>query len=222
MLKPFLMLTVWGAVLAVALADIYSYAISWGSDDIISIAAVNTLLSIPILWILLRRVPGVNNPLFPPKQDILGDLLPACTVAGLAFLAALSTRVALEGVVVGKGYSVWDVCKVVVWIPIVEELVFRVGVGGVMRRAGGPLLGGYFSALFFGFMHSLPSMERVLAGNVGIAFGPFLLGIICEYLYVKRGRVLPIVLFHAACNATVFIFGVVDERWLEWLAVFYS
>ena len=224
-LKSFFMLTLWSAVLAVALAGVYSFAISFGSEKIVAVAVVNTLYALPIVWLLWRKssvISGSSLHFFSLKNKIFGDLAPAGALVGSALLGALATRFFLPGATLNQGYSALYLCKVVIWIPLVEELVFRVGFGGMMRGAGGALLGSYFSALFFGLMHSLPTVDRVISLHFGIAIGPFLLGLVCEYLYAKRGRVLPIVLFHGACNATPLIFGVVDGRWLHWLALLYS
>lgn len=105
--------------------------------------------------------------------------------------------------------------------PILEEIIFRVGFGSYFRKIAGNLLGGYFSALLFSIMHSDPTFQRFLSGEAGVLLGPFLLGIICEYLFLKTGRLMPVVLFHMACNSTVVVFMLIDSRWLNWLRYLY-
>lgn len=106
-------------------------------------------------------------------------------------------------------------------VPVVEEIVFRVGLGDFCRRRYGLGLGGYLSAVLFGYVHSLPTWDRLWAGEVGVVFGPLLLGLACEFLYSTGRRLLPIVMLHMAGNASVIIFRIYDPQWLERLHWFY-
>jgi len=106
-------------------------------------------------------------------------------------------------------------------VPVVEEWSFRVGLGYFFRRLSGSLWGGYFSAMLFSMVHSLPTWSRVLDLKIGLLPGPLFLGILCEALLLMTGRVLPAIALHMACNATVIIFTVMDGRWLKWLDFLY-
>ena len=106
-------------------------------------------------------------------------------------------------------------------MPLVEELVFRAGIGAVYRRLSPPIWAAWFAALVFALVHANPTWSNLRHGQVGLALGAFFLGLCCEYLMIKTGRILPCIAFHSACNATVMIFGILDKRWLDWLAPLY-
>jgi membrane protease YdiL (CAAX protease family) len=106
-------------------------------------------------------------------------------------------------------------------IPLVEEVVFRRGIGDFLRRYGGVLWGSYLSALVFSAIHASPDLPHLVALSVGLPLGPFLLGASCEALVVVTGRLLPAILFHMACNASVLVFASLDARWLDWLSPLY-
>ena len=107
-------------------------------------------------------------------------------------------------------------------VPVVEELVFRRGIGTFFRKNFGLFWGSYFSVFVFTFIHSMPTLERLLSGEVGLPLGVILLGIVCEFLYISSGGcILGCILFHMACNATPALFILIDERWLDWLNAIY-
>ncbi len=169
-------------------------------------------------WVaaLILHVPAAilvyrwQRPVLRPSWQ---DALPAVViVAGAAALAAFS-RVLGGGDVPPPALG-WQQLAFILLIPPIEELVFRVGIGTVFRQRGGPLWGAWFSAIVFALAHTGPSL--------GLPLGPFLLGLACEALYIRSGRLAPAVLFHAACNATVVIFALGDARWLQWLRLLYS
>lgn len=110
---------------------------------------------------------------------------------------------------------------VVVMVPIVEEVVFRKGVGSFIRKRWPGWGGIYLSALFFGALHTSPSFGRLVAGDVGVALGPFLLGIVCEILLMRTRLLMFPILFHSFCNGSIFIFSAIDGRWLDWLSILY-
>lgn len=114
-----------------------------------------------------------------------------------------------------------DAWAFIVIIPLVEEVVFRIGFGAFFRRYAGVLWGAYFSALLFALVHVLPTPEKLMTLQIGLPLGPFLLGLCTEWIYAKSSRLLPIYAFHAACNGTVFLFQHFDARWLDWLGLFY-
>lgn len=108
------------------------------------------------------------------------------------------------------------------WIPVVEEIVFRLGIGGCLRRLAGNFWGSYCSVLCFALAHTLPSWERVSAGVIGLPVGPLLLGAVCEFLFVRSRSLMPSIVFHAVCNASVPLFLYFDRRWLTWLSLLFQ
>ena len=110
----------------------------------------------------------------------------------------------------------------VIWIPLIEEIVFRFGLGRWFRLTIGNLWGGYCAAICFSYTHSFPTLAKIMAGDIGIVLSPLLLGFACEYLFVKSKSILPGIALHIACNATVLLFLVFDQRWFTWLKIFYN
>ena len=92
------------------------------------------------------------------------------------------------------------------WVPIVEEFVFRKGVGPLLRRYSvSTLWGSYLSILLFSFLHVCPTFLHVWEGKIGLPLGPLFLGCACEFLYALTGRVAPCVFLHSACNGVVIL-----------------
>jgi membrane protease YdiL (CAAX protease family) len=104
----------------------------------------------------------------------------------------------------------------VIWIPFVEELVFRYGIGGWARHKLGDFWGAYGSALVFAMAHGTGALDQL-----AMPLGPLLLALCCEWLYVASGRISAAMALHAACNASGWIFAAIDERWLDWLQALY-
>lgn len=145
--------------------------------------------------------------------------LPAIGLLIVYFLAVISSSfIGLPSTGKLTSYHLWSV----VWIPIVEELLFRVIIGNHLRKLAGNFWGSYCSVICFAFVHSIPTADRIIALDIGLALGPLLLAIVCEYLYLKSGSILPAILFHAVANSSVVIFVYYDSRWLGWLSFFYQ
>lgn len=185
-------------------------------------AVVNTVLAAVVL--LVRRRPQRRPTLTAGAAARLGPpwwhaYLPAAAVLLLALAAVVVSRVFVSG----ASYFQPSMQQIawVLWIPFVEEIVFRLGTGAFFRRLGGKIWGSYFSAVVFAVVHTRPTISRIIAMQVGVPLGPLLLGFCCEALFLRYGRLAPLVLFHAACNATVVIFMVGDGRWLDWLGFLY-
>ncbi len=107
--------------------------------------------------------------------------------------------------------------------PVLEELVYRGLISPVFRRSCGNLMGGYFAAILFAWVHTRPTLEGIFAGHAGgIPPGPFLLALAADWLCLKSGSVWVAVAFHAACNLTPVLFYGIDPRWLSWLGMLYQ
>lgn len=210
-----LRLIVVSLVVAVALGTLYAAARSWVQPAWLAAALVHTGLAIPVLMVLARRGALKGALGLGPWQAYIPT---AVIVLGVVFLTAGSRLFAGPA----ESISIDIEPAWILWVPLVEEIVFRVGIGSSLRRLGSPLWAIWFSALVFAMAHGAPTLSRLAAGEVGVPLGPFLLGLLCEALYLKTGRLLPIVALHAACNATPLLFALLDARWLEWLGFLYQ
>lgn len=107
--------------------------------------------------------------------------------------------------------------------PVLEEFVYRGIFSASFRRQYGNIVGSYFAAVLFAWVHTRPTVATVFAGNAGhIPPGPLLLALVADWLYVKSGSIWVAVAFHAACNATPAVFAAIDPRWLNWLGMLYQ
>lgn len=109
----------------------------------------------------------------------------------------------------------------VIFVPIVEEICYRLGLSRLFQSIGGRFWGGYFSVLVFTTMHGLPSIDRILNNQVGFFFGPFLLGIACELLFVWSKQLIPSILLHVACNSSAVVFSLAGGYWLTFFRFLY-
>jgi len=99
----------------------------------------------------------------------------------------------------------------VVLVPIVEEIIFRMG---LWRFLGGIHPGAklYLTAVSFACLHTNGSQLPV---------GPFLLGVLSQWMLLRGAGLGAVILLHMASNATIVIFLALDSRWLDWLGIFY-
>jgi membrane protease YdiL (CAAX protease family) len=226
-----LLFVVYGILLTlfsvICLAELYTFAgryipLAWAAA-----ASVNSLILIGIFIYFGFKVPIPGGPFLNDRlQRVVLELgkrpilsfAPALLVTIVCLAAAGTSR--LFGTPETDTVSGFQVAWVT-WIPIVEEIVFRVGLGNFLRRFLGFGLGSYFSVLAFSVTHSLPTISRVAHLEFSAPLGPLLLGIFCELIYVSSGKITPAIALHSACNGTVVIFSLLDARWLDWLARLY-
>ena len=214
--RSLIWLTILSLVLALVMAESYNFLSDWLTPPWFAAATLHSLIAVLITaywWLHDRKV-------FAPGS--WQSYLPATIVLGGSAAAALLSR-AFGGITIdaGSGGNTHPIWAAVIWVPLVEELVFRAGIGAVYRRISQPIWAAWFAALVFALVHANPTWSNLVNGQVGLALGAFLLGLCCEYLMIKTGRILPCIAFHSACNATVMIFGILDKRWLDWLAPLY-
>ena len=209
------------------MAELYVAMGSFMRPDWLAAAVLNSFFAIPVIFLLRRHrfVPLVSiTQWLPPDVDQkvsnsrLVPYLPSVLVVVSCIGVSAVSRVfgGSESSSVGYHHLAW-----VLWIPVVEELVFRVGCGYVFRRWLGVSWGTYYSVLAFALIHSMPTVARVSALEVGLPVGPLVLAACCEILWLRFRSLGAIVAFHAACNFTVVIFSLIDARWLKWLGLFY-
>lgn len=106
-------------------------------------------------------------------------------------------------------------------VPVVEELVFRFGIGRLFKQRLGPLLGGYLSVLFFAWAHVLAANQTWLDWQFGLPIGPLLLGLSCEFFWQTSRKIVVPIVVHMAANMTALIFTYGDPSWLSILSSFY-
>lgn len=117
--------------------------------------------------------------------------------------------------------EVLKACALIVWIPLIEELLFRFGLSRVLQARFGRWFGVYVSSLIFALAHGHETPESQSWPQLFIPLGPFFLAFLCDLIYWRSKWVGAAILFHGACNATAFIFLAFDPRWLEWLKLLY-
>lgn len=208
-----LMTTLVSLCVAVILGEVYQFASHVIAPEWMAAASINSIIGIVVfarIWHRDRLLIslGLRQAYLPAFIVLFGSIL-------LAKLTAEGDTVPM-----GTEQAVYFVASIA-WIPVIEELVFRGGISPMLRAKVGPLWASWFSALIFTMVHGTPTLERLAHGQVGFALGAFLLGICCEALLYWSGSLLPGIAFHAACNATVMIFGVISPKWLDWLGPLY-
>lgn len=180
-------------------------------DGFVSAALVSSFLS-------LVTVIGVRFDLIEvmsPGKSWFLYLASLSPVLGALFISILSSN--QWSSIDTFNYRDWLVF--ILWIPIVEEIFFRLGLGRFLRKVAGDKLAVYGTALAFAMLHS--GLIAFDFESVGVPLGPFLLSVACEILFIKTGRLCYSILFHMSCNSTVLVFTAWDARWLEWLNFLY-
>jgi membrane protease YdiL (CAAX protease family) len=203
-------------VLAILLVQIYISVGLWLGSTLYGALLTNFLIgSIYLVWLsatgsspftLMRPVKS--------KWHLPGVMVLVCVIA-----AATTSRLIIPG---AESIRSSHIVVTVLLVPIAEELVFRGMIGTRLQQKLGIWTGAYLSALFFAWIHSMPTLETLADGTSGIFLGPLLLGITCEFLvFQSKGSLLAAISFHMICNATGPIFAWIDGRWLKWLKLLY-
>jgi membrane protease YdiL (CAAX protease family) len=171
------------------------------------IACIHSTLAL----VFLRLAPGDDA----SKLPILQSFVPAFGILLGCLILGLGSRLMLGPVAVEKGTWDWSFLAFILWIPLIEECVFRLGFGGIVRQKLGLFWGSYGSALVFALAHGGISLWP------NLSLGPLLLGLGCEWIFIRTGRLSAAIAFHAACNGSAGIFSSLDSRWLQWLQLLY-
>jgi membrane protease YdiL (CAAX protease family) len=199
--KNVIFLAVLKSVLFVSVCNYLYRALAVSEDSALPAFVTNMLGAFCILLIYTRQPPPFR---FLPERSAW-FLVPILVLAISFCAGSLSSS--------GDWHSLElsPYILSVVFVPIAEELVFRVGLWGWL---GGVPIGTriYLTSASFAILHSASSPWPI---------GPLLLGIINQVILLRGGGVLTAILLHMACNATVVIFLALDPRWLDWLGVFY-
>ncbi len=179
-------------------------------------------LLIVIAALILVGQPKLNL----PKKNAMRWLM----LAGPAWLALAASGAGLTSTFFPGPDSIPGVTPNIPWwiasillAPVLEELVYRGLLSPVFRRSCGNLMGSYFAAILFAWVHSRPTLAGIFAGHAGgIPPGPFLLALAADWFCLKSGSIWVAVAFHAACNITPALFNAIDPRWLSWLGMLYQ
>jgi membrane protease YdiL (CAAX protease family) len=102
-----------------------------------------------------------------------------------------------------------------------EEVMFRFFLTRIIGHYSSPILAAYLSMIVFAAAHSLPVFQWSDIALISVPLGPLLLGGICEWLFFRYKNLVYPIFFHACANSTVFMFSLIDKRWLEWLKLLY-
>ena len=204
-------------LIAVGLGESYNFSIH-AFDVSAWIGVIITHVTLSLCLYLLSR--GVRDALRWAGVPLIAWLPSVLVVAG-AFILALSTAQQGPSYAFTGSKEVFYVIATLTWIPIFEEIVFRGGITPILHRFAGPFSSMWFSALIFSVAHSHPTWARVVGLRVGFVFGPFLLGLCCDMIVRRWGKLWPAIAFHIACNATVYIFSTFNPSWLHKLGGLY-
>jgi membrane protease YdiL (CAAX protease family) len=212
---------------AVLFSEVYRFVQGLlSSPSWVAAAVVNTILAVIIIWqwhkLRLLYKEGIPQSAVMERlqnQPFWYAYIPTFVVLAFVCISGLSTSFSSEATKQPIASHQWY------WfllIPVIEEIVFRAGVGTIFRKMGGFLWGSYFSVILFSLVHSGPTLERVAAFKFGIILGPLILGFFCEILFVMYGRLGPVIALHMVCNGSVIMYSLTDARWLQWLKLVYS
>ncbi len=208
-------------VLGVILGEIYSRVVGIGgfTSPMLTIAVVNFFLCIPFFVYYRLKDSYSVKAFLPITSSSLKPFIPSVLIC--LFIATCILLSSLIGDPT-PGNLNSDIWLSVLLVPLVEETLFRGGFSKIFRSIGDKWRGIYFSSIFFSFCHTLPTFSSFMELDLGLLLGPFLLGIICEYIYSKSNSLIPCVIFHMSCNLSVAVFYWFDTRWFSWLSYFYS
>jgi len=197
-------------LLAIALGETYAFSMrGFHVSPWIGVMIVHILLSIALFCF---RKP-VRVALKFSGGPILPWLFGPAVLLG-AFLLAFYTQASGPTYEIHGSSEYLYAATMLTLIPVVEEIVFRGGVSPFMSRFVGPGWGVWLAAIVFSLAHSQPTWARLMAFKVGLPLGPFLLGLCCDFLVRRWGRLWPAIIFHGCCNATVYIFSALSPAWL--------
>jgi membrane protease YdiL (CAAX protease family) len=221
-LKKMLALGVITIFIGLAFGAVYLFAAKHVAPIWLAAALFHSVITVVIIHVFAKQGSLTQSlSLFSVRTVPTKFLYAPSVVIGVALVFAL-----VISAFVGKRVSTpfeWSTqLAFILWIPVVEELVFRGGIGSALQKFAPGIWGMWFSAVIFAWVHTSPSLSGLLSGHMGLPLGPFFLGLICEYLRVAGGSLVPATVFHMVCNSTVVVFSLFDARWMDWLSWLYS
>jgi membrane protease YdiL (CAAX protease family) len=184
----YLFIILWSLIGASALVEIYHSAKNhWFTTAAEAAFWVNTLIVAPIL--LLARQMRLGIVFFWVLT--LGIYLSAKT-----FLDPAHTHAFL----------------LVVMIPFIEELLFRVYLPHFYTLFTTRFTASYLSVCFFSYLHCDPTFTRLFHWDVGLVLGPFLLGCLCQVMWHLTQSFTLIYATHMLANLFALILTFSDDK----------
>ena len=90
---------------------------------------------------------------------------------------------------------------ILLWVPVIEEVVFRLGLGTLLRsHCSRYFIACYGTALVFALLHGLSVMPWEITRIINLGVGPFILSIVSDVLYRQWGSLSLSIILHACCN----------------------
>lgn len=169
------------------------------------------LLSILIVWLYARLRGGKEAVAI--RHSIAG-FNPIMILVGVLWL--MSSQIILEPLTAllptfenpGIGRGVWAWITAAVFAPILEELLCRGLIFGVIRNRWGAIPAIVVSAIFFGLIHGEPS-AIIVAFVAGLIFG---------VIYVRTSSIFSTMIIHSINNILAFsimCFGFEEMSWSD-------
>lgn len=169
------------------------------------------LSSLLVLW-LYARLRGGREAVAIPHS--IAGFNPTIILVGVLWL--MSSQIILEPIIAylpeiespGVGRGIWAWVTVAVFAPILEELLCRGLIFGIIRNRWGVVLASVVSALFFGLIHGDPSAILVA----------FIAGLIFSVIYVRTSSIFSTMIIHSINNMLAFsimCFGFENMSWSD-------
>lgn len=202
-------------ILLLALTYAYAWALNYlphfDHPDWVGIALLNSGLALLSLW--LWQPQGLSPRPAPERYAAwaVGPLLLATTLLICFFSDQVeSTKPS------AYPYTMFEIIGLCLWVPIVEEIIFRRFLSNWIGQKLDGAWAIYISGLVFALAHTNPPL------NPWPPLGPFLLGCAAALCYRASGRILAPILLHAACNGSAILFALYAPSWLELLSWLYQ
>jgi membrane protease YdiL (CAAX protease family) len=173
----------------------------------VKIAIVNTLIAGVVLW-RCKVPPRASSSDVRMRLAAWG--IPALVLLGTLLLIVFASSAARD-----CSYEWWEAIGLIIWVPVVEEIIFR---RALLTWLGQRLPGFwslYLSALLFAMSH--PTTPWYIP-----ALGPFLLGMVAGWSYQVTQRLLSPILLHSVCNGSAILFACYSPSWLDRLSWLYQ
>ncbi len=155
------------------------------------------------------------------KKNLSAQLGPGVVLLGLVIAACMVSKFLFPISSTRPSINLQILLLTCFIVPVLEELLFRGVLSSLLRQSFRPLSAAYISVLSFSLLHSLTGFKDLYELNFGLVLGPFILGLICELLRFRFKSLLSPIVFHGACNFSVYAFSFLDPRWLKWLSWLY-
>ena len=196
-------------------------------------ALVGNLLLCVFVWLYVRFIEKKkiselikSRPVFRYRFKRFKSIYKYPVLIGCCFLIIILLMATLTGsyseAVERYSNGMWRIFLItVLFVPVVEEFLFRGMITPLLCRIRMSFWAPYFSVLAFSILHTVGNGKDLIAFNFGIAVGPLILGLVCEAVLSLRLGLMAAISIHMAANASVMVFSLLDPRWLNWLSVFY-